>query len=99
MRRLIRTFKTKKVNTMFFLSSKRLLSEAVKISIQTEEEAIDQTILAIDTKVFQSVAKNSLEEYAARPIMSAPLKLVSFLENLKPNQLNMSGQSVNQVFG
>ncbi len=69
------------------------------MSIPMEEEVVDQTILAMETETFQIVAKNSPEEYAARQTMIAPLKLVSFLENLKPNQLDISGQSVNPMFG
>ena len=76
-----------------------MLNGAVKMSIPMEEEVVDQAILVMETETLQIVAKDSPEEYAARQIMSAPLKLVSFLENLKPNQLDMTGQLVNPMFG
>ena len=69
------------------------------MSIPMEEEVADQAILAMETETLQIIAKNSLEEYVARQTMIAPLKLVSFLENLKLNQLDTSGQLENQVFG
>jgi hypothetical protein len=92
---------------MFFRSSKSLLNEVVKMSITMAEEMSitmaeeveNQAILAMEIETFQIVVINSREEFVVRQIMNAPLKLASFLENLKLNHLDMSGHLVNRASG